>query len=201
MKIKMVSKVAWLIIAFLFVINMIHAQIGVRAGVNISSQDFKNGDLNQNIDSKLGADIALITEFPATGVVRISPELHWLQKGAKIEDLDRSIGQSIRTFNYLELPVLVKVHIGEPNGIFLLGGPSVGYLLGATDKDADGYNNDIDLDFYKRAEWGAHMGAGATLGPVNLDVRYILGLSNINHDDTDLEVTNRGYSAGLSVMF
>jgi hypothetical protein len=201
MKIKLVSKITWLIISFLFVMNMMQAQVVIRAGVIISKQDFQNGNLNQNVDSKLGADIALITEFPAGSVVRISPELHWMQKGAKIEDLDRSVGQAIKTFNYLELPVLVKVHIGEPNGVFLFGGPSVGYLLGGTDKDGDGDRNDIDLDFYKRAEWGAHFGGGATFGPVNLDVRYILGLSNINNDDTDLEVTNRGFGAGLSVMF
>lgn len=201
-KIKKIRLIG-IIIAAMFIFNMIQAQgsMGIRAGVNISKQDFENNNQNQDIKSKLGADIALVWDFPVSSPITLSPELHWIQKGAKIENLDGPFTESIRTFDYLEIPVLLRIHFGEGSGIFLLGGPSVGYLLNGTDKDGDGNRNDIDLDFYKRAEFGAHVGGGIALGAFLLDVRYIVGLTNIFDDNTDLQITNRGYSAGATIMF
>jgi len=182
------------------------SRVGIRAGVNISKQQFDQGDLDVNPESKLGMDLALIAEFPIHESFSIVPEFHWMQKGAKIEDLNNGFEESIRTFNYLEIPVLAKFNFGNPSGdagFFLFLGPSLGYLFSATDKDGDGNTNDIDLDDYKRTEVGAHLGAGIRLGIVNIDARYVLGFSNIAHieDENELEVHNRGYGLGLTLMF
>src|SRR5258706_2487906 len=126
MKNKLRISFIGLVILMTSLFNAIQAQVGFRAGVLISKQEFQNGDLNQNVKSKFGADIALVTEFPKGSPVTIGPEFHWLQKGAKIKDLSGPFGESIRTFNYLEIPVLVRIHIGP---VFVLGGPSAGYLL------------------------------------------------------------------------
>lgn len=179
------------------------AEFGVRAGVLISNQDFKNGELDQNTDSKLGLDLALVTEFPLGPVVKFAPELHWLQKGSKIEDLGGGVGESAQTFNYLEIPLLLKLEFGEEPGFFIFGGPSFGYLFNASDKDGDGNTNDIDLEDFNRTELGAHLGAGIAVGPVNIDFRYLLGISNIaNFElDDDFEVRNTGFGAGVGIMF
>jgi hypothetical protein len=198
MKTNFSIKIIWLVILLIGTFSTMQAQIGFRAGVLISKQEFQNGDLNQNVKSKFGGDIALVTEFPKGSPVTIGPEFHWLQKGAKIEDLSGPIDESIRTFNYIEIPVLLRIHLGP---VFLLGGPSAGYLLDGTDKDMDGNTNDIDLDFYKRTEFGAHVGGGISFGPLCADIRYIVGLTNIFDDDTALRILNRGYGAGLSLMF
>jgi len=180
----------------------IHAQssVGIRAGVMSSKQEVQNGNIADDYESKLGADIAFVADFPI-GIMSISPEFHWLQKGGKIKDLNGSVGEVSRTFNYLEIPVLIKLRFGEPVGFFLLAGPSVGYLLNGTDKDQDGQTNDIDLDFYKRAEFGAHVGGGIMLGPVEVDVRYIFGLTNIFDDSIDLQITNSSIGGGVTFMF
>jgi hypothetical protein len=198
MKTIFLKKIIWLVIILISVFSSMQAQIGFRAGVLISKQEFQNGDLNQNVKSRLGADIALVTEFPKGSPVTIGPEFHWLQKGAKIKDLSGPFQESVRTFNYFEIPVLLRIHLGP---IFLLGGPSAGYLLDGTDKDNDGSTSDIDLDFYKRAEFGAHIGGGVSFGPLRADIRYIVGLTNIFDDDTELRILNRGYGAGLSLVF
>ena len=179
------------------------AEFGFRAGVNIAKQTFKNGDLDVDPGSKFGLDLALLTEFPLGPVVKIAPEFHWMQKGAKIDDLGGGLGESARTFNYLEVPVLLKLEIGEPSSFFIFGGPSFGYLFTATDKDGDGNDNDIDLKDFNRTEIGAHIGAGIALGPVNVDVRYMAGFTNIaNFDlDDDFEVRNSGFGAGVGIMF
>lgn len=178
------------------------ASIGLRAGVLISKQTFENGNLDVNPESKFGLDLALITEFPLNPTVAIMPEFHWLQKGSKIEDLGGGIEESAQTFNYLEIPVLLKLTFGEEPGIFVFGGPSFGYLFTATDKDGDGNNNDIDLEDFNRTEIGAHIGAGLELGPVLIDVRYIAGFTNIaNFEADDLEIRNSGFGAGVGFKF
>ena len=178
------------------------AKIGFRAGVNISKQQFKEGNLDVDPGSKFGLDLALISQFDLGPVVAISPELHWMQKGAKIDDLGGGLGSSARTFNYLEIPVLLKLTFGEEAGFFVFGGPSLGYLFSATDKDGDGNNNDIDLEDYKRTDVGAHLGAGIKAGPVNIDVRYMAGFSDIaDFEVDDVEIRNSGFGAGISIMF
>ena len=176
------------------------ATVGIRAGVMSSKQEVQDGDITEEYASKLGADIAFVADFPI-GIMSISPEFHWLQKGGKLEDLNGTVGEVSRTFNYLEIPVLVKLNFGKKIGFFLLAGPSVGYLLNGTDKDMDGSTTDIDLDFYKRAEFGAHVGGGIALGPIKIDVRYIFGLTDIFDESQDIEITNSSLGAGVSFMF
>lgn len=191
-----------LILALLSSMHLITAQstIGIRAGVISSKQDIQNNSFIDEAGSKLGADVAFVADFPI-GILSISPEFHWLQKGGKIEDLQGSVGEVSRTFNYLEIPLLLKLNFGQKVGFFLLAGPSVGYLLNGTDKDMDGSTTDIDLDFYKRVEYGAHAGAGIGIGPIRVDVRYIFGLNDIFDDAQDIEVTNSSVGAGVSLMF
>ena len=176
------------------------SKVGIRAGVMSSQQDIQNSDFIDEAGSKLGADIAFVADFPI-GIASISPEFHWLQKGGKVEDLNGSLGEVSRTFNYLEIPVLFKLNFGSGAGFFLFAGPSVGYLLNGTDKDMDGQTNDIDLDFYKRVEYGAHAGAGIGLGPVKIDIRYIYGFNDIFDDTQDVHINNTSIGAGMSLMF
>lgn len=190
------------ICSFLYFNSQAQAKFGFRAGVTISKQQFKQGNLDEDPGSKFGLDLALVSQFDLSPVVAISPELHWMQKGSKIDDLGGGLGSSARTFNYLEIPVLLKLTFGEEAGFFVFGGPSIGYLFSATDKDGDGNSNDIDLDDYKRTDLGAHLGAGIKAGPVYIDARYMAGFSNIaNFEADDVEIRNSGFGAGISFIF
>ena len=190
------------ILLFALPVLKINAQstIGIRAGVISSKFDVQNGDIADDYESKLGADIALVADFPI-GIFSISPEFHWLQKGSKLKDLNGSFEDATRTFNYLEIPLLAKVTFGQDVGFFFFGGPSVGYLLNGTDKDNDGQTNDIDLDFYKRVEYGLHVGGGIAFGVIRVDIRYIYGLTNVFDGDDEVEIKNTSLGAGVSLMF
>jgi hypothetical protein len=194
-----------LITAFLFCAMLIHAQdnlMGIRAGVTISRQAFHNGNIGNDATSKLGGDLAIVTDFQFAPFFSFGPEFHWMQKGAKIKDLNGPIGEVTRTFNYLEIPLLLRLHVGEPGGIFFMAGPSFGYLLDGSDKDNDGKTNDVDLDFYKRIELGVHVGGGISLGPIRVDVRYMAGISNIaDFEGSDIQIKNSGFGAGVGFMF
>ncbi len=176
------------------------SSFGIRVGVINANQDVHIGDTKEELSGKLGADIAFVGEIPLF-FFTLSPEIHWLQKGGKIEDLNSSFGEYSRTFNYLEIPLLVRLNFGTGLGFSFFAGPSFGYLLNGTDKDHDGSTTDIDLDFYKRTEFGAHFGGGLSLGPLKFDIRYILGLTDIFDRDSDIEVTNSSLGAGVTFMF
>ena len=49
-------------------------------------------------------------------------------------------------------------------------------------------------------EFGQHVG-GNKLGPINIDVRYIFGLTDIFDGSSDIQVTNSSLGAGVSFMF
>ena len=211
-------KTLLLITLCFFSLSLINAQaeFGFRAGVNISNQEFKQGDLHIKPKSKFGLDLAFITNFPLGSVVSFAPELHWLQKGFEVEDLEFEVnGQPLlvdltSTLNYLELPLLVKFNFGETAKFFVMAGPSIGYMIG--DNTKDGAGNDVEFEDIlvltgstdediSRLELGAHLGAGVGVGPVVIDIRYILGISNLARDFPDAEVHNTGFGGGVSIMF
>ncbi|MDZ4749805.1 MAG: porin family protein [Saprospiraceae bacterium] len=172
------------------------ARFGVRGGVIIANQTFENGSLDDDSKSKFGADIAVLVNIPiGTGFFMVQPELHWLQKGSVIADIN---GDDItNTFNYLELPVLLRLNFGNEAKIFAIGGPSLGYLLSGKSGDFD-----IDKDLYEDLEWGVHLGVGIGLGALEIDVRYMAGLSDISAVDGNLsEVKNNAFGAGVTLKF
>ena len=195
-------KIMGLLAGFMLMITIVQAQpkFGFRAGVNISNQQFKQGNLTVEPESKFGLDLGFVSDIPLGEVVSFAPELHWLQKGYKIENFDGPLfDNATATLNYLELPLLIKFNFGETAKFFVMGGPSIGYLLDGN-LEYDGIDDDSFLDDANRLELGAHLGAGIGVGPLVIDVRYLLGISNIS-DVPDAEVRNTGFGAGVALMF
>ncbi len=193
-----------LLVIMMMFSGMMYAQpkFGIRVGGNITNAQYKQGDLTHEIKSKFGLDLAVVTDFPLGEVVSIAPELHWLQKGYKIEDFNGPLfDDATSTLNYLELPILVKLNFGEEAKFFVMAGPSIGYLLGENTEDENGDEIVIDLDDYNRLDLGAHLGAGFGIGPLVIDVRYLLGVSNFAKDVDDTTIHNNGFGAGVSLMF
>ena len=165
-----------------------YARFGIRGGVIIANQTFENGNLDDNAKSKFGADVAVMFNFPiGDGFFMLQPELHWLQKGSVIEDINND--DITNTFNYLELPVLLRFNFGNSVKLFAFGGPKSG-------------GDDINRDDFEDLEWGAHLGVGVGLGALEIDVRYMAGLSDISAVDGDLsEVKNSAFGAGVTLKF
>ena len=174
-------------------------RFGIRGGVIISKQSFDNGNLDEDPESKFGADIGIMVDLPiGDGLFVIQPELHWLQKGYKISDAAMG-GDFTSTLNYLELPLLLRINFGETLKLFAFGGPSVGYLLGGKYEN-DLFSEDVK-DIYDDLDVGVHVGAGIGFGALEIDIRYMAGLIDIS-DSADLtDVKNSGIGAGLTLKF
>lgn len=168
--------------------------LGIRVGAVISKQKFEQGNLDSDIKSKFGLDLAAVLNLPLGDFISLNPEVHWVQKGAKYtpqggNEIDRKI-------NELDIPVLLTIKFGKPLGLRAFAGPSVNVILSAKDDDVD------IIDDFKTANFGGVLGAGLALGPVILDVRYNVGFGKINKDNlNNLKVTTREFGAGLTFMF
>jgi hypothetical protein len=175
-------------------------RFGIRGGGIISKTDFENtDDPTEDPQSKIGLDLAILCAIPiGGGFFMLQPELHWMQKGYKIEDIVS--GDDITsTLNYLELPLLVRLNFGGSIKIFGFAGPSIAYLL---DGELNTATESLDAtEFLDETEYNAHIGLGVGLGTFEVDIRYIAGLSDISDAENLEEVRNSSFGAGITLKF
>ena len=204
---KMISK-ALVLLTILGLSYSADAQgikLGGRAGINLGNVDFSGDGLTIETDSKVGLAIAFLADIGITENFSVQPELHFLQKGYKVE-FGGEEGKA--TLNYIEIPVNAKYSFGEPESVggFVMAGPSIGF--GTNYKaEIDGEEEEsgsFDEGGLKATEFSLNLGGGVTIpaapGTVVIDVRYLLGLSDIDDEDDELEVKNRGLGFGVSFL-
>ena len=158
-------------------------RLGLVGGVNFADLD-TNGDPNATALARpaIGAvaDIGLGEHL----ALRLEPT--YLRKGGELEPganpLSNPGGKLLSSF--LELPVLLKLSVGEGLAPYLLVGPTIGLRLGADlEMDVAGLTFSADMkDVTEAVELSVAFGAGVSfpVGPssVFLECRYSVGLSN-----------------------
>lgn len=194
---------------FFFALSLItsstQAQInfGVRAGVNLANQTFEQDGLTIEPDGKLGLTFGVLADVGLTDNLSIQPEVDFIQKGMQLElEFFGETTKSKQTWNYIEIPVLVKYKFGtDAVKAAVMAGPSLGFALSAKD-DTDGVETDLDFDEdgVKRGDLGFNFGGMVGFGNFFVDLRYQLGLSNLADDD-EVTVNNKGLILGVGYMF
>ena len=182
---------------------------GVRAGVSLSNVSWSDDDGSEK--SLLRPTFGILGVINLSRMFSIQPELNYLTTGEWWEDdISVDIWKVVETFNYLQIPVLLKVHL-KPGGRvnpFLLAGPVVSFLLSAREKDY--LNGDLDDDedikeFFKSTDFGAAIGGGAgfmvSSVKVFVDLRYYLGLTNAYSFINKYTMKNRALILSTGVMF
>ena len=204
---KTFLKTFTLIFALVLTVNTVQAQInfGVRAGVNLANQTFEFGSFSIEPDARVGLTLGVLANIGITEAFSIQPELNFIQKGSKTkEDLANFQEEQIIIFNYLEIPVLAKyTFASDAVDLSLLAGPSLGFGLSGSIEVA-GVKDDIDWDEdeVKQGDFGLNFGVGAGFGNFFVDVRYQLGLTNLNDsDDDEITLKNKGINIGVGYMF
>lgn len=170
-----------------------------KAGITYSSihisDDMLDGE--DGPDSKIGFMLGAALEIGLNEKFAVQPELVFIQKGAQSEE--SAGGETLKqtlTINYLEVPVLFKAKFGK---FYANAGPSFAFGLGGKDKweyTAPGISEEEEYDvkfgddpgntddtyFDNAFDLGFQLGVGYQVGPVVLDLRYGLGLSNLNDE-------------------
>lgn len=161
-----------------------NAQIsgGLKAGLNFANQNYDADGLSISPDARTAFHFGAFANLSLSDNLGLQPELLYSAQGSEFDGSESNV-------NYLTLPVLVRYNINDMFSAHV--GPQLGFLLSAEDEDGNDFSDSVT-----GTDLGLAFGAQVDL-PVGFvgGVRYILGLSDINDDDTAsaLEVRNRNF--------
>jgi len=160
-------------------------EFGIKGGINIAN-------IRTSVDGSAEQENAVIDfhggvygEFILGEYISLQPEIFFSKEGAKND----VFGADSRVIlNTLQVPVLIKLNIGELVNIQI--GPQVGFLLSSKIKVED---SSFETDeIFRTVLFSATGGLGIELSPaIELGARYNLGLTDIFDDDnSDLRTTS-----------
>lgn len=175
-------------------------RFGAKAGVNvnkITGQSYKSGF---NYNYQLGG----FMQFNFSERFGIQPEVNFVQSSSQFtseatdiyDDIFRDGSQKEATLNYLEVPVLLNINVGESKHVKLQFGPAFGARLSETVDSLKSGGN-----IYKKADWSAIGGLWIQLPVVNLGARYKYGLTNVNAIDDRQKWHNQAIQIFLGITF
>ncbi|WP_299820489.1 porin family protein [uncultured Pontibacter sp.] len=199
-------------------------RFGVKAGVNLAEWQGETVNSAQNLidlsdgsvsrKMREGFHVGGYVSIPLAPGFEIEPGLQYSQKGTRltgkipIEEID-FLNTNLTLTNkaeYLDLPVLAKVYVGE--GFHIYGGPQVSYLLSnkvqaeagalgfkALNKEWDVKNGFREIDFAVTGGVGYRFASG-----LNLSAGYDYGLSSIDSNNS-FETYNRVVKASVGFTF
>ncbi|MCS6928234.1 MAG: PorT family protein [Saprospiraceae bacterium] len=232
------KRVLKIVLLLLFGFNSLSAQvgIGIRGGLNLANWA-ANDVVREELRDNFGTDefksvnnllFGALIEIRLMDNLAIQPEINFIQKGSQFSSSLRdpvlgSVELDGRySFNYLEVPLMLKVGTGFGVGRFdVLLGPSFGYALNGKTKVSLSFKDldrsetnteeiDFDEDEISRTDLGAQLGAslGLNLGPVGrlfVDGRYLLGFTNLDKHEhgsgEEPSVKNRGIALTAGLIF
>lgn len=157
-------------------------RFGVKGGTNINKingQAYKEGF---NFNFQAGAFL----QFNFSKRFGIQPEVNFVQTSSEFssdandiyDDIFRGGSQKTSKLNYLEVPLLLNINVGQSKRVKLQIGPSYGGLIKET---VDSLKNNGDI--YQKAEWAAIGGIWIQIPVVNFGARYKIGLTDLNAID------------------
>jgi len=167
---------------------------------NISAQDLK-GKLT------FGAGLFATIKFSKLGV---QPEVLYMRQGAKFTYTDATLGdlKFNQKMTYLTIPVMINfylvkfvhIEVGPYFGILLDANQDLSGSLGTSSLVGLGGNN---KDSFKSSDFGAAFGVGLDVKKLNLSLRYMLGLSDVNNITGATETVKNGifqFGIGISLV-
>lgn len=212
---------------FFLTTTALQAQVGFKLGVNYASLSRDPGEAtigDYKEKSVIGLQGGLVLEFALADMFAIQPEFLYIQKGGKyqavVDENNKLITKVL--YDYIEVPVLAKLKLGNTDGeglgFYLIGGPFAGLalkgkgeteltVLGVTTTDEFEVDYKDDDNREKRLDWGVSFGAGLNFGHLFIDARYNLGVNNLLDDDANNNNDNsdylrtRGIGLTLGLMF
>ncbi len=162
---------------------------GLKAGLNISGLDVKDG---VDFDSKAGFHIGGLAHVHLSPHFGIQPEIVYSEQGGK----DNNENEKWK-INYLNFPLLFQYMTGS--GFRLQTGPQLGFVVSSKVKTGDIEQN--IKDDVNRVDVSWSLGASYLFPEaIGIDARYNIGITNVNDAEIP-KVRNRVFQVGLFYQF
>lgn len=161
--------------------------VGVKVGLNVAHVV----ENTRGLDSKLGLTFGAYFRRGFSEHFALQPEALFSQQGTAFRDI------SLR-LSYLQIPVLgVATFTGKTTSPFVAFGPALGLKLGAS-YSQDGISGSIS-DEVAALDFGFVLGGGIELEKLLLEVRYLIGLKDVDVG-SDID-KNRVFSLRVGCRF
>ena len=149
--------------------------LGIKAGVNYSTIDA--GNLKNS--SVAGYQAGVFARFG--GAVYLQPELYLSGTGGQFQSNDNVYSGTVK-FTNLDLPVLLGVRFGPQKLNFrIMAGPVFTTVLNTDESLSQNFSTTYnDFQSYKNVTIEGQVGAGIDFGPLTADLRYQLGVNEVN---------------------
>ena len=182
-------------------LSVAQIHLGMKAGYNLASLPFSDDEFHTH--KNLSAfNAGLMASIPLSTHLLLQPEIVYSIQGINATVHATTTGdQNIKnTYNYLNLPFLIKYQLNS--GLFAETGLQLGILLTANADDGkEFYVN--ETPYMQPVDFSWAIGLGYEIPKINLglDIRYNLGLTNINRFAGDSFENNRVFQLGLFYFF
>lgn len=202
--------VALLIMLMTVSMSMAQTQFGATLGLNMGSFSSSNGT-SETTDTKIGFGIGGVVSFPLNDMMDLKTGAVLIQKGGKeSEDFFGTTIESSIDMMTLTIPIFISYNLSKEDAKpYVFGGPEIGLLL-KSEVSASGGGTDITFDTKDSTaaiELAFSIGAGYSMlvsdMPAFVDVRYSLGLSNLDDSSSssDFSLKSRGIQIFAGVYF
>jgi len=157
---------------------------GLIGGVDFSTL---TGSGVSNTKSRTGFMGGIFFGVMVNNSVEVEPEVLYAMKGSSFTDTDTTLA-----LDYIEVPILVKVHLQAEGGMYLVAGPAVDFnvsckatVASSADCSTIGYSPNLTF--------GGVLGLGYARGRLGLEGRYDFDFSDALALDsfTNLDAKNR----------
>ena len=173
---------------------------GLKAGLNISNF---SGDDADDLDTKsvIGFNGGLFMQKHIHPMIILQPELNYSHRGAMMEI--NLFGTEIElrdNLHYLELPLFVKLDLGEGNLKFQpYLGPELRYLIkGNGTTEADGDETTEELEDTNDFDYGVGLGIDLLFNMKYMaGFRYSQGLAEVFENDVDTRNSSIMFNLGI----
>lgn len=168
---------------------------GIRGGANFFN--FGGEDVSENdYTNRTGFHAGIYASISGGGPIALEPGVFYSVKGTQNDD-----GFNSRAIlDYVDVPVLVRLKLGEGFNIF--GGPQVSFLTKSkVEGDLGDSTVSFNTDSVKETDAGLVFGLGYHLPKgFNLQGSYDYGMTPI-FKNTEADVYNRGFKVSLGYTF
>jgi hypothetical protein len=200
-------------------------EVGLKAGISLTGQSAKQSgpgvdtgiDMYEIVGAKpIGAlNGGFYVELKRSPRFSLQTEIIFKGGGYK-RSFDYANGYSYSEkfkISYIDIPLLARhnVIINERLGVFMLGGPYVGFWVSAHKIIDQGGGKEYETqgsyfsEIRKDAEVGAVLAGGARyktpFGKFSLELRVVKSLTNIYKPQYDYDATGGTYSVGLQLSY
>jgi opacity protein-like surface antigen len=177
-----------LTVAAVFALTFANAQD--KGGSSEMKFGVKAGYANTNFGGDLETDAASnfyiggLVDFAVSEKFHVQPELLYSMEGSNEDEFN---------LDFIRIPIMAKYYVAE--GFNLQAGPSLGFVAGGG----------LIKDSLKSMDFGLGFGAGYEMSSgLMLDVRYNMGLSNLNDDTATYpgaKLNTTSFQIGLGYRF